>query len=204
MRLVVVVFWSAVVPAAIAASGVNRRLRTLFCHKARHFVQNSRQRRCRMNTTVVEYRFRTLNQSMSYKLTSGDIVVGHRMWFTHTVHSIPISVFNGRYSTWETTNSSWLALAVVSALAAAFGVWGLMDPKSTGIYTAIAVALVTVGAAAPVCLWRHRRLNGVTFVGESNYSVTVIAHAVPTPEFHAFVDALRMQIKSHNESRLSS
>ena len=157
-----------------------------------------------MNSTVSEYRFRTLNQSMSYKLTPGNVIVRHHMGLTHTVQSIPVTVFNGHHSSWETTNRSWLVLAVVSALAVAFGIWGLIDPKSTGMYSAIAVGLVTAGVTAPICFWRHRKLNGVTFAGESNYSLTVISHAVPPPEFRAFVDALHMQIKLHNDSRLSS
>ena len=157
-----------------------------------------------MDSTISDYRFRTINQSISYKLTSGDVIVGHRKGFTHTVHSIPVNVFNGHHSTWETTNSSWLVLVVVSALSVAFGIWGLIEPESTGMYSAIAVGLIAVGLAAPICSWRHRKLNGVTFSGESNYSLTVISHAAPPPEFRAFVEAMHLQINAHKDFRSSS
>jgi hypothetical protein len=149
----------------------------------------------RVENDDVIYSFRTLDQSVAYRLTSSDIIVTHRKGLTRTVQTIPVKVFRVRQCAWETTNQSWIILAIVSALTIAFGIWGLIDPKSTGMYTAVAVGLIAIGLVLPCVSWNHRKLTGVTFSGDSDFSLSIIAHAIPTQQFLKLVSSLEAQIQ---------
>lgn len=137
---------------------------------------------------------------MVYRLNADDVVVTYRKGLLRSVQSLPIKVFRDQHSRWEMTNNTWIALALVSVVAIAFGVWGFIDPKSTGMYMAIAVSLVVLGFLMPYLFWNHRRLTGVTFSGDPNHSLAVIAHAVPTQQFDDFVNAMQQRIQSGSDA----
>ncbi len=147
-----------------------------------------------MEDENVNYSFRTLEQAVAYTLTPSDIVVTYRKGLSRTVQRVPLNVLRIRQSTWETTNNGWVVLVAVCLLAVGFGTWGLIDPKSTGMYTVVALGLVAVGVIMPYILWDHRKLRGVTFTGEADFSLSVIAHAAPTEAFHSFVNSLESRI----------
>lgn len=140
--------------------------------------------------TEVGYKFRTLNQSYRYTLTTNDVTVAYRHGIKSTSHTLPLDVLRGHRSEWQTTNTAWIGLFVVSLLAIGFGIWGFIDPDSTGMSTVVAVALVIIGAIAPWWLRDHRALTGVTFSGDNGYTISVVAHINPSADFQSFVNAL--------------
>lgn len=153
-----------------------------------------------MEFTDVDYCFRTIDQSVAYKLTASDIVVTYRKGFARSVQTIPTRVIQCRQSNWETTSNFWFLVVFVSALAVVGGGWGISDPQSTGMHLLVAVCLVLSGCLMPYLLWNHRKLSGVTFSSNSDYSLSIIAHAVPTPQFHAFVLAMENRILAESGS----
>lgn len=123
---------------------------------------------------TAEYRFRMIDQSASYQLTATDVIIGCRRGLQSSSETIPLTSFDGRRSSWEYTSVPWIGMAVISVLAVIFGVWGLLSPKETGMYAAVAIGLITTGLLLPVCLWKHRRLSGVTFTGAHGYTVSSV------------------------------
>lgn len=152
-----------------------------------------------MDEPVAQYAFRTVNQSVSYTLSSKEVTFRYRKGLTSSSQTFPLDVFDGRSSSWDTTNVAWVGMAIVSVLAIVFGVWGLIDPKATGMHAVVATGLILVGSLLPVVLWQHRRLSGVTFTGEHGYALSIIAHAVQTTGFHNFVDALKSHVRSERD-----
>lgn len=153
-----------------------------------------------MKSALAIYRFQTLDQSITYRMNADEVSYTFRKGLTRTAQTIPLEVIDGPQTSWETSNNTRLVLVLVCVIGFCFGIWGLVDPKSTGMYTTVALGLIGVGITLPTVLRQHRRLTGVTFFGDSNYSLSVISHAKPSSEYHKFVEVLKEQIKQKTEA----